>query len=97
MRRPVVRFTPEAAKLVSKLHPEIKTMIRSALEELRSNPLLGDDLREELSGFKSFKPKRYHRHLRGKEEPYQFVNIWRLLEDFKNDLARIRGRKWDEG
>ena len=59
MRRPAVRFTPEAAKLVSKLHPEIKKMIRSALEELRSNPFLGDDLREELSGFRSFKPKRY--------------------------------------
>ena len=59
MRRPAVRFTPEAAKLVSKLHPEIKKMIRSALEELRSNPFLGDDLREELSGFKSYKPRRY--------------------------------------
>lgn len=34
-------------------------MIRSALEELRSNPFLGDDLREELSGFKTFKPRRY--------------------------------------
>jgi mRNA interferase RelE/StbE len=59
VRRPVVRFTPAAAKLVTKLHPEIKTMIRFALEELRSKPFLGDDLREELSGFKSFKPKRY--------------------------------------
>jgi mRNA-degrading endonuclease RelE of RelBE toxin-antitoxin system len=54
-----VRFTPQAAKLISKVHPEIKKMVRSALEELRKNPFSGDDLQEELSGFKSYKPGRY--------------------------------------
>jgi mRNA interferase RelE/StbE len=34
-------------------------MIRSAIEEIRKNPLLGDDLQEELAGFKSYKPGRY--------------------------------------
>jgi len=59
MNRPSVRFTTEAARLISLLHPETRRMIRLAIDELRKNPMLGDDLQEELSGFKSYKPKRY--------------------------------------
>ena len=54
MNRPSVRFTTEAARLISLLHPETRRMIRLAIDELRKNPMLGDDLQEELSGFKSF-------------------------------------------
>ena len=59
MKRPLARFTPEAARLISAMHPEIKAMIRLAIDDLRANPLLGDDLHDELSGFKSYKPNRY--------------------------------------
>jgi mRNA interferase RelE/StbE len=52
-------FTPEAAKLLSRLHPESKKLIKEGLTELRQNPHLGDDLQHELSGFKSYKIKRY--------------------------------------
>jgi mRNA interferase RelE/StbE len=52
-------FTPEAAKLLSRLHPESKKLIQAGLTELRQNPYLGDDLQHELSGFKSYKIKRY--------------------------------------
>ena len=59
MKRPVVRFTPEAARLVSKLHPETKKLVRSAIEQLQTNPFLGDELHEELTGISSLKPGRY--------------------------------------
>lgn len=59
MKRPLVRFTPEAARLVSKIHPETRKLMRSAIEELRRNPFRGDDLHEELTGFSSYKPGRY--------------------------------------
>ena len=52
-------FTPEAAKLLSRLHPESKKLIKAGLTELRQNPYLGDDLQHELSGFKSYKIRRY--------------------------------------
>ncbi len=52
-------FTPEAAKLLSRLHPESKKFIKEGLTELRQNPHLGDDLQQELSSFKSYKIKRY--------------------------------------
>jgi mRNA interferase RelE/StbE len=54
-----VRFTPEAARLISKLHPKIKKLMRSAVEDLRTDPYIGEDLQEELSGFKFYKPGRY--------------------------------------
>jgi mRNA interferase RelE/StbE len=54
-----LKFTPEAARLIAKLHPEGKKLIKSGLDELRQNPFLGDDLQQELSGLKSLKIKRY--------------------------------------
>jgi mRNA interferase RelE/StbE len=54
-----LKFTPEAARLIAKLHPEAKKLIKSGLDELRQNPFLRDDLQQELSGFKSLKIKRY--------------------------------------
>jgi len=54
-----IRLTPEAARFVAKLHPENRKIIRQALDEIRRNPHSGYDLQEELSGFKSFRSKRY--------------------------------------
>jgi mRNA interferase RelE/StbE len=54
-----IRLTPEAARFIAKLHPENRKIIRQALDEIRQNPLSGYDLQEELSGFKSFRSKRY--------------------------------------
>ena len=54
-----VRFTYEAAELLSKFHPENKKLIKAAIKELQQDPDAGRDLQEELSGFKSYKSKRY--------------------------------------
>jgi len=59
MKKFGMRYTPETSRLLSKLHPENKKLIRAALEDLRKNPYAGSDLQEELYGFKSFKLKRY--------------------------------------
>jgi len=54
-----IRFTPEAARLLSTLHPDNKKLIKATLHELKKNPYLGDELQEELFSFRSLKPKRY--------------------------------------
>jgi mRNA interferase RelE/StbE len=54
-----LRFTPEASRLVSSLHPEIKKQIKKALNDLSENPYAGKDLQEELSGFKTQRLKQY--------------------------------------
>lgn len=54
-----MRFTPEASRLLSKIHPEIKKQFKQALSDLRQNPYTGKDLQEELFGFKSLRFKKY--------------------------------------
>jgi addiction module RelE/StbE family toxin len=54
-----IRFTHEAARLFSKLHPENKKLIKLALYELSKAPYSGHNLQEELAGFKSYRSKRY--------------------------------------
>jgi hypothetical protein len=49
-----------------------------------------------LVGYDNAEGKGYHRHIMNSEEEYTFTDIWQLIEDFKNDVSRIRGRKWDE-
>jgi len=63
-----IKFTPEAARLTAKLHPDNKKMIKTGLKTLQENPNIGGNLQEELSGFKSYKLKRYR-------------IIYRMIED----------------
>lgn len=44
-------------------------------------------------GYDNSEGKGDHRHYQGKEEPYLFEGIDRLIEDFFNDVRRYR----DEG
>ena len=54
-----IKVTPETRKIIQRLHPEQKKIIKHSLQELQRNPYRGDELQGELSGFKSYKPKRY--------------------------------------
>ena len=51
MKKWKMQFAPEAARLLSKLHPENKRQIKKAIIEIRQNPYTGKDLQEELFGF----------------------------------------------
>ena len=55
----MIKFTPEAARLLTKLPPENKKIIKAGLKALSQSPDSGADLQEDLSGFKSYKLKRY--------------------------------------
>lgn len=59
MKEYQIKFTPESARILSKLHPENKKLIKASLKTLRPDPNVGTDLQEELSSFKSYKFKRY--------------------------------------
>jgi mRNA interferase RelE/StbE len=53
------RYTPEAARLIRKLHPEIKKDIREGIRRLLNDPLLGYPLHDELSGYRSLRVRTY--------------------------------------
>jgi mRNA-degrading endonuclease RelE of RelBE toxin-antitoxin system len=54
-----VRFTTEAARLIAKLPPEIKQLVRAAVDDLREHPRKGSELAGELAGYRSLKSRRY--------------------------------------
>lgn len=36
-----------------------------------------------------------HKHIRGKERPYQFITVAQLLEDFEIDIEKVKtGKLW---
>ena len=89
-----IRLTPEAAKILSRLHPENKKLVKSALKQISQSPYSGTELQEELSGFRSFKPKRF-RILYKPNEEEQTVEIFYIghrtdvYEQFKRLLNRF--------
>jgi hypothetical protein len=49
-----------------------------------------------LLGYDNAEGKGHHRHYGGKEESYDFFDMWKTLADFKKDLMDMRGSDWDE-
>ena len=94
MKYPRIRFTPEAARLLSKLHPDNKKLIRGALLELRRNPFSGHDLQEELTSFKSYRSGRYRILYRINEDKnildvYYIGHRSDVYEEFRTLLSKL--------
>ena len=47
---------------------------------------------ERVVGYDNERGKGDHRHYAGREEPYRFVSLDRLLADFRADVAQEEGR-----
>jgi len=54
-----LKVPDDLAALVRKLHPEIKSRIRDALQAILDDPNIGKTLKDELHGLRSFRVKRY--------------------------------------
>jgi mRNA interferase RelE/StbE len=59
MKKYRVRYTPEAGQIIKNLHPQMKALIRDAVDELLEKPFTDHELQFELKGFRSRKVKRY--------------------------------------
>jgi len=82
---------PHAGKFLTKLHPDSKKLIKEAIKQIYNFPYSGTDLQGELSGFKSFKPKRYRINYKLSEEKqrieiYYIVHRTDIYERFKQLL-----------
>ena len=62
------RYTPECARLISKLPPEIKRLVRSTIDALLAKPEMGTELTGELDGYRSYRVRRYRIIYRVNEE-----------------------------
>lgn len=95
MKRWKMRFTPESSRLISKLHPENKKLVKQALIELRQSPHTGKDLQEELAGFKSLSLKHYRiiYNINEEENSIQVYYIGRrrdVYEQFRRLLIELQ-------
>ena len=90
MKKWKMRFTPESSRLMSKLHPENKRLIKQALTDFQQNPYTGKDLQEELSGFKSLRLKQY-RIIYDINEEKKFIQIYNIgpRRDVYEQLKRL--------
>ena len=90
-----IRFTPEAARLLSKIHPENKKLLKQAFIELQQNPYTGKDLQEELKGFRSLKIKKFRVIYRIDEEN-SYIEIYYIgprsdvYEQFRRLLTELQ-------
>lgn len=54
-----VLVPPHVEKKIARFHPDVKQMIRAALDGLASNPYEGKPLKEALRGLYSYRVARY--------------------------------------
>ena len=52
-------YSETSKNQISKLHPELKTIIRSRLDAIQEAPFSGKRLERELSGYRSLRAKRF--------------------------------------
>ena len=52
-------YSETARDLIAKLHPELKSIIRSRLDTLKKDPFAGKKLERELSCYHSLRAKRF--------------------------------------
>jgi len=54
-----LRVPDKIVSLIKGMHPNLKKRVRAAFEEILSDPCCGKALKEELSGLRSFRIKRF--------------------------------------
>ena len=88
------RFTPECARLVSKLPPDIKRLVRSTIDALLAKPTIGTELTGELDGYWSYRVRRYRIIYRVNEEE-RCIEIYHVghRRDVYEALRSIRSRR----
>ncbi len=52
-------YSDTSRKQIKKLHPDLKPIIKAKIEHISANPHIGKLLEKELSGYLSFRAKRY--------------------------------------
>ncbi len=54
-----VVYSEASVKQVRSLHPSIKAVVKSRIEELHEDPYVGKPLERELAGYCSYRAKRF--------------------------------------
>ena len=88
------RYTPECSRLITKLPPEIKRLVRSSIDTLLDKPKIGTELMGELDGYYSYRVRRYRIIYRVNEDE-SFVDVYHVghRRDVYETLRSIASRR----
>jgi len=75
-------YSETCHKQIQKLHPRLRPVVKSKIEQIREDPYIGKFLERELSGYLSLRAKR-------------FRIIYRILEDEKAIQIHYVGHRKD--
>ena len=86
----------EHSKLIDELGNTIEITLWRLPEPTRDRPhgykyslvYIVEDKR--IIGYDNAEGKGDHRHIRGTEKPYKFSDVWKLTEDFYNDIEKFK-------
>jgi mRNA-degrading endonuclease RelE of RelBE toxin-antitoxin system len=82
---------------IKKLHPQLKPLVKSKIEKISENPYVGKSLQKELSGYISFRAKRYRIIYKVKED-FKIIEIHYIghrkdiYEIFGEQLRKLKNR-----
>ena len=86
-------YSETSRRQIRKLHPQIKSVVKSKIEKLRENPFSGKWLERELSGYLSMRAKRFRviYKIRENEEAVEIHYVGHrkdIYELFKEAIAK---------
>jgi mRNA interferase RelE/StbE len=86
-------YSETSRKQIKKLHPQLKSLVKAMIERISENPYLGKLLEKELSGYLSFRAKRYRIIYKLQEDP-KIVEIHYV--GHRKDIYEIFGEQLRE-
>ena len=92
-----IGYSETCVRIIRKLHPSLKPLIRQKIESLQDNPFLGKALERELTGYYSLKSKKYRVIYRldhpGKTIQIHYLGYRRdIYEIFREMLEKEEGK-----
>jgi mRNA-degrading endonuclease RelE of RelBE toxin-antitoxin system len=75
-------YSATSRRQIKKLHPQLKPIVKAKIENISADPYIGYVLEKELSGYLSFRAKRYR-------------IIYKVIEDIKTIEIHYIGHRKD--
>ena len=90
-------YSETSLNQIKKLHPHLKPIVKSKIERISANPHIGKLLEKELSGYLSFRAKRYRIIYKVKEDTktieIHYVGHRKdIYETFGDQLRKLKER-----
>jgi mRNA interferase RelE/StbE len=88
-------YSETSLKQIKKLHPYLKPIVKAKIEYISANPHMGKLLEKELSGYLSFRAKRYRIIYKVKEDTktieIHYIGHRRdIYETFGDQLRKLK-------